>query len=120
MFLNPFKKKQDNQEDDFVYDQAVILEIDLQGLDEFGTSEQHDEIDKLQHEIGQELPADSGIDGDEYGEGTCTIYIYGPSADSIFKSIEPILKKSLSYHTDVTLQYGRPEDEDAEEKKFSL
>mgnify|MGYP007085783896 CR=1 FL=1 len=113
-------KKHNELEPDFVDDQAVILEIDLEGMEEFGTPAQHQEIERLEHKIAELLPAKSGLDGDEFGEGICTIYLYGPSAEEIFEAIETVLKSSSFNHIDITLQYGPPEDPDTKDKKFTL
>ncbi|QDL91471.1 hypothetical protein FDP22_06545 [Paroceanicella profunda] len=32
------------------------------------------------------------FDGDEYGEGTFVIYLYGPDADRLFAAVEPMLR----------------------------
>jgi hypothetical protein len=48
-------------------------------------------------------------DGDEFGSGFCTIYIYGPNADSLFTAVQPVLKK---FHAPVgsylIKRYGKP------------
>ena len=104
----------------FVYDQGVIVTIDLEGLQEFGTEDQHESIHALEQKLATLLPECSGIDGDEFGEGECIVYLYGPSADDIFSAIESELKSSPFNRIDITLQYGRPEDLQAKEKSFSL
>lgn len=111
-----FQKK----EPDFSYDEAVIIDILFEGFDEFGSSEEQKQIYKLEDKLANVLPEGSGIDGHEFGEGTCTVYIYGSSADSIFKSIEEQLRHSNFQHIDITLQYGDPEDPETKDKKFSL
>ena len=120
MFLNSFKKNGQKDINEFAYDQAVVLEINLEGLDDFGTADQHKEIDDLQENIAQILPPNAGIDGDEYGDGECIIYIYGPSADAIFNKVQPVLKSSSFNHINVTLQYGLAEDPATIDKKFTL
>lgn len=109
-----FSKKKE----DFVYDQGVIVDIDFKGLIDFGTSEQQKEVRVLEKVMGQILPIQSGIDGDEFGDGTATIYLYGPSADNIFMAVSPILKKSSFEHIDITLQYGQPDDPATKEKSL--
>lgn len=109
------KKKQD-----FVYDQAVIVDIDFAGVTNFGTSAQQKEVRVLEKEMEQKLPALSGIDGDEFGDGQATIYVYGSSADKIFEAVEPVLKRSSFEHLDITLEYGAPDDPLTKEKKFTL
>jgi hypothetical protein len=115
-----FSDNDDKQDQNFVYDQAVMLDIDLEGFHEFGSEEKQSDIQLLEKAITSKLPAMSGVDGHEFGEGTATVYIYGPSADSIFEAIETILKKSDFKKIDVTLQYGAPDDPAAKEKKFTL
>jgi hypothetical protein len=33
-------------------------------------------------------------DGDEFGEGECTLFMYGPDPEAIYRAIEPVLRKS--------------------------
>lgn len=117
MFLDFFKQQ---PEPDFVYDQAVIIDVTLEGISDFGTKAQRSELDKLQEQISRVLPEKAGIDGDEIGDGVCTIYVYGPSADKIFSNIEHILKKSLFNHIEITLQYGRAENLETKDRSFTL
>jgi hypothetical protein len=105
---------------DFSYDQAVLIDIDFKGFEDFGTAEQQAKVRKLEEALKSALPEKSGFDGDEFGEGQATVYLYGPSAEKIFKKIEPILKRSDFEHMDITLQYGRPDDPNTKDKKFTL
>jgi len=34
------------------------------------------------------------FDGDEFGEGACTLFMYGPDADLLFRAVEPALRSS--------------------------
>lgn len=34
------------------------------------------------------------LDGDEWGEGVCTIYCYGPNADALWDAVAPVLEKT--------------------------
>jgi len=58
------------------------------------------------------------FDGDEYGDGVCTIYMYGPSADRLLTVTLPVLKKfrapAGSY---VIKRYGTP---GAKQERISL
>jgi hypothetical protein len=49
------------------------------------------------------------FDGDEWGEGVCVIYMYGPSAERLFTIALPILK---NFHPPkgsfVVKRYGKP------------
>lgn len=121
MFKKLLKKLRPSSEKlDFVYDQAVILTIYFDGLDDFGSKEQQQSIENLEGEIASLLPANSGIDGDEFGDGECIVYIYGPSADKIFSSIKSELKKSPFNRIDITLQYGQPDSPSAKDRTFSF
>ena len=119
---NPMFKsfKKAKQEPSFVYDQAVILNIDLDSRDEFGTEDERNEVLKLEEIMRQILPEKSGIDGHEFGDGEAVMYIYGPSADDTFASIKSALEKSAFSHINVTLQYGLPDDPKTKDKKFTL
>lgn len=33
-------------------------------------------------------------DGDEFGEGECILFMYGPDPEAIYRTIEPVLRKS--------------------------
>ena len=102
------------------YDEAVIIEIDFAGLDQFGTDEQKQAVKSLEEELEGSLKAPEGLDGDEFGEGQALIYLYGPSADKIFEKVQPVLKRSPFSHITITLQYGLPDDPNTKEKTFSL
>lgn len=112
------------QEDSsFSYDQAVIITITFDSEAEFGERHEFDSVQELERQIAGLLPQESGVDGDEFGEGTGTIYVYGPSADVIWDAIEDIVKKSDLHsrnYIEVTLQYGLAEDPDTKDKKFTL
>lgn len=111
--------KGSNREPGFVYDQGVIITLGFAGNEDFGSSRQRQEIEGIE-EIKKVLPDSSGIDGHEMGDGEAILYIYGPNADTIFKSIEPVLKNANFNHVDVTLQYGLPDDPNTKEKHFTL
>ena len=34
------------------------------------------------------------FDGHEFGDGSCTLFMYGPDADALFAAVEPILRAS--------------------------
>lgn len=112
-----FKKQ---QQDGFVYDQAVILEIDLEGGNEFATESERSAITQLEQNIDKVLPQRSGIDGHEFGEHTAIIYIYGSLANVIYNSITKVLQTCEFNRITVTLQYGLPDDPETREKKFSF
>jgi len=67
----------------------------------------HDLEDRLSDAIKRSAAGD--FDGDEYGDGYCTIYMYGPSAEVLFSAVKPELK---SYHANsgsyALKRYGKP------------
>jgi hypothetical protein len=98
----------------------TVVDVPFEGTDEFGSKEEREAVEALEREIETKLPPKSGVDGHEFGDGTSTIYIYGPSADKIYSAVEPTLKKSPFTHINIALQYGHPDDPATKDKKFSL
>jgi len=97
--------------------QAVIINITLSDH-ALGSTDDRFVISQLEDKISSALEeADFGeLDGDEYGGGECTIYIYGPYADRLFEIVKPFLASDLkSYKGYVIKQYGNPDDPDARE-----
>jgi hypothetical protein len=61
------------------------------------------------------------FDGNEFGEGGCTFYMYGPDADELFKAIEPTLRNSpLSAGGHAMKRYGPATDRKAKEVRIDL
>jgi hypothetical protein len=49
------------------------------------------------------------LDGDEFGEGICTIYCYGPDADRLWDAVAPILETEPFPEGSVAVKrYGPP------------
>ena len=76
-------------------EQAVIVHLRLSN-DRFGSSGEREALFVLEGEMTKAIEqADAGeFDGDEFGEGECVLYMYGPKADRLFTAIEPALKSS--------------------------
>ena len=74
-------------------EQAVIIKIKLGSA--MGSDEERRHIMALEDELAAAIvkSAKGEFDGDEFGDGTCTIYAYGPSAEDLFSVELPILKK---------------------------
>ncbi|HYL15656.1 MAG TPA: hypothetical protein VEV41_21660 [Terriglobales bacterium] len=91
-------------------EQALIATIKLRTGD-MGSSDERKRIIALEDQLSDaiEHAAAGQFDGDEYGGGVCTIYMYGPSAERLFTVTIPILKKfrapAGSY---VIKRYGKP------------
>lgn len=74
---------------------AVIVHLRLSDTG-FGTDEDRIAILKLEEMIEDAVAATAAgdLDGDEFGQGECVLYVYGPDADRLFALIEPLLKSS--------------------------
>jgi hypothetical protein len=91
-------------------EQALIATIKLRSGD-MGSTEERARIMLLEDQLADAIKhSEAGeFDGDEYGGGVCTIYMYGPSAERLFTVTLSILKKfrapAGSY---VIKRYGKP------------
>lgn len=91
-------------------EQALIVTIPLSD----GKSGKHDEVQrlfKLEDELMKAIE-DSGVgeyDGNEIGEGTFTMYAYGPSAKKLLDVALPVLAKyRLPPGSRAVKRYGKP------------
>lgn len=103
-------------------EQAVLVYLKLSD-DDFGGENELDKIfelsDKLEADI---IKNNSGeFDGNEIGEGWCTLYMYGNNADFLYSTIEETLKSSdITKGGYVIKRYGSADDDNAEEVKIDL
>jgi hypothetical protein len=91
-------------------EQAVILKLKL-ASGQMGSDEESQRIHDLEDRLADSIKwsAVGDFDGDEYGDGYCTIYIYGPSAEALFRAIEPALKNYPAHAGSYVLKrYGKP------------
>jgi len=74
--------------------QDLIVTIKLCSGD-MGDKEERRRITILEHQLSAAIEdASAGeFDGDEYGGGTCTMYLYGPSAERLLSLTWPILRE---------------------------
>ncbi|SRR6266498_369239 len=75
-------------------EQALIVTIKLTSGD-MGDKDERTRIIALQHQLSDAIET-SGVgqlDGDEWGGGTCTIYMYGPSAERLLSVTSPTLRQ---------------------------
>jgi hypothetical protein len=72
---------------------AVLVHFKLSDR-EFGTSDERDSVHEftdrldaliLEHQAGE-------FDGDEFGNGEGTLFMYGPDADRLYEAVLPALK----------------------------
>ena len=61
------------------------------------------------------------MDGNEIGEGECTLFMYGPDADLLFAAIEPRLRASrMTKGGSVVKRHGDPDDPHVREVRIKL
>lgn len=72
---------------------AVILHILLEREmpDPVEMERYHDLQDELEKAIHAAHAGE--LDGDEWGEGMCVIYMYGPDAEALWEAVAPVLEK---------------------------
>lgn len=88
-----------------------------------GTAEERERIYQLEDEISDVVDSEhlGEFDGNEFGEGVCTLYLYGRNADALFSGIEPVLKKSaLCADATIYKRYGDADDTSAKEIRAKL
>jgi len=91
-------------------EQAVVVTIKLNSGD-MGSADERQRITALEDQLADAIKRSSigEFDGDEYGGGVCTVYMYGASAERLFAAVLPVLKKFRapkgSY---VVKRYGKP------------
>jgi hypothetical protein len=61
------------------------------------------------------------MDGNEIGEGECTLFMYGPDADRLFAAIERRLRASrMAKGGSVVKRYGDADDPRVREVRIKL
>ena len=61
------------------------------------------------------------MDGNEIGEGECTLFMYGPDADKLFGAIErPLRAARIAKGGSVEKHYGDPDDPTVREVRIKL
>lgn len=91
-------------------EQAVLVRLQLSDS-EYGTTREREAIHRLTDGLDAAIrEAGSGeYDGDEFGDGVCTLYLYGPSADTLWASVEELVRESpLAAGGHVIKRYGGP------------
>jgi hypothetical protein len=101
---------------------AVLVKLKLSG-DGFGAAGDVASVHELSTKLKQCIDrAGSGeFDGDEFGGGECTLFMYGPNADRLFSAIEPTLRASpLAAGAVVIKRYGKPTDLQVKSVRITL
>ena len=61
------------------------------------------------------------LDGNEFGQGECVIYMYGPDADVLYGAIEPAMTRSSHAQGGFVIKrYGKASDSNAREVRIQL
>lgn len=101
---------------------AVIAHLKLSD-DAFGTSDESHAIHELSGQLARAIEAHGAgeLDGDEFGDGECVLFMYGPDADALFAAVEPILRSSpLARGARVVKRYGDASDHHSKEVSVML
>jgi hypothetical protein len=101
-------------------EQALIVKISLSNT-EFGQPKERAEIQRLEDLLQKAIEAKPGtgeFDGDEFGNGFCAIYMYGPSAARLFDATIPtLLNFQAPSGSFIIKRYGGPGEK---EERISL
>lgn len=88
--------------------QALLVQLPFT----VGHSSDHEPaLDRLVAALAEAVTAGGAgeFDGDEVGEGSTTLFFYGPNADELFEAIEPLLvKRRTARGTRIIKRYGPP------------
>ena len=100
---------------------ALIVYITLSNH-KLGLGKDRQIISLLENKISSALE-DAGfgeLDGDEFGEGECVIYTYGPDADMLWSIIFPFLAAELKTYKGYAIKrYGEADDPEVREERVS-
>jgi hypothetical protein len=101
---------------------AVIVTLKLSDA-AFGDARERDAIHALTDRLDAAIRAAGAgeFDGDEFGDGVCTLYMYGPDADRLFDAIAPELRGSpLTRGGSATRRYGAASNPSARVERVAL
>ena len=101
---------------------AVIVHLRLSESG-FGTPADRQRIAKLEERLeGSIKKARAGeFDGHEFGEGECIWYMYGPDADTLYRTVEGIIREAATQAGSfVVKRRGAADDPNAKEEKVQL
>jgi hypothetical protein len=101
---------------------AVILHLPLSAKG-FGAKDEVVVCQQIEEDLEQEIDrAGAGeMDGNEIGDGECTLFMYGPDADKLFAAIASRARSSrLGKRAWATKRYGSVDDPNARETRVHL
>ncbi len=90
-------------------DQAVLVHLDGMGLAD-AVYEEHD-LATIEDQLSEALTREGTgeLDGNEIGQGETTLFMYGPDAERLFRTVEPLLRAyPLCKGSRVVIRAGEP------------
>ncbi len=101
---------------------AVLVYLKLSD-DQMGSEKERKDCHALEDRLERSIQTKQAgeLDGDEFGEGFCTLYMYGPDADALFNAVESELRAApLLAGSYAIKRYGPATDPKARETKVVL
>ena len=96
---------------------AVIVRLPLDDA-QFGSPQRREALYALEDELinAIELAQAGEFDGNDFGQGECTFFMYGPDADVLYMVIEVVLQESpLARGGHALKRYGPADEPNARE-----
>ena len=101
---------------------ALIAHLKLSDAG-FGTPAERQDFMSLESKLEAALKTSGAgvFDGNEFGDGECVWYMYGPDADALFRAAEPVIREARPRPGSfVVKRRGAPGDPDAKEETIQL
>lgn len=102
-------------------DHAVIAHLRLSDRS-FGSETERAALYLLEDRLAAAIERASAgeFDGNEFGGGECTLYMYGPDADALYNAIVPVLQMNpLARGGYAVKRYGDARDPNAREVRVA-
>ena len=103
-------------------EQALIVNIRMTEA-RFGSERERVAIAALADDLERVIPEKQvgEFDGDEFGDGRCILYMYGPDADRLFEAVEPVLRAAAVARDGFAIKrYGEASNKNAVEVRVNL
>jgi hypothetical protein len=116
---NPGRKKDSGMKSP---EHAVLVYIKLSDAN-MGSEKERNDCHALEDRMERSIKTKQAgeFDGDEFGEGFCTLFMYGPDADALFNAVESDLRAApLLAGSYAIKRYGPATDPTARETRVVL
>jgi hypothetical protein len=100
---------------------AVIVRLPLDDAG-FGSAERREALNVLEDELINAIAlADAGeFDGNEFGQGECAFFMYGPDADVLYMVVEVVLQEFAVARGGYAIKrYGPADDPNSKEVRVT-